>query len=292
MQRYRVLSFSVFELMLLASALLWGFGFVLQKYATYDSTALFYNGTRFLLGSIMILPVLYFFRPKPGQIKLSIYYGVPLGVVLFVASWLQQAGLFHTTTGNAGFISAFAVVLVPFFSMLWGYRPEFYDWVGAILALIGLYILSIGFGISIAINYGDGIVFGGSFFWAIHIFLMSFASVKSSPVLVSLIQAFVAGVLSLGLELIMTGGTLGYTPLGFKMAVYSAFIVVMLAYTLQVLAQRFVTPHHAAIILSVEAPTAMVLGIIIFAEPSGLNLIVGAILMLAGVLTIQLYKRR
>jgi len=141
------------NLLLLLTACIWGFAFVAQRAGMEHVSPFGFNGIRFALGALSLLPLL--IRPKrlrPQGSEQSIHSsgrfsllkrGLTAGVLLFGGSSLQQVGIVYTTAGKAGFITGLYVVLVPLIGALFGTRSGAYRWIGALCAAIGLYFLSV-----------------------------------------------------------------------------------------------------------------------------------------------------
>jgi drug/metabolite transporter (DMT)-like permease len=209
--------------------------------------------------------------------------GALAGLVLFVAATLQQVGLVYTTAGKAGFITGLYVIIVPLLGLLWGHRPGWGGWLGACLATIGLYLLSVTGTFTFA--PGDLWELFGALFWAIHVLLLSWLSPRMDGIRLACAQYVVCSLLSL----IVAGFTEAITRDGLHGALipilYGGILSVGVAYTLQVVAQRDALPTHAAIILSLEAVFAALAGWLILNEMLSLRGLIGCILMFSGMLT-------
>lgn len=191
------------ELLLLLTALIWGFAFVAQRVGMDHVGPFTYTGVRFLLGALSLLPLLLIgsraSRSAPPKNWRTILAGSLLaGLFLFAGATLQQLGLVHTTAGKAGFITGLYVVIVPLLGLFWHSTPSS-TWVGAGLAVIGLYLLTMTDGLTLA--EGDGLVLAGAFFWAGHVLVIGWLSGRIEPVLLACLQITVCGVLSLGVAL-------------------------------------------------------------------------------------------
>ncbi len=285
------------ELILLLAAIVWGFGFVAQKSGMESIGPMAYNGLRFILGSICLLPLIWLYKrkevkTKPVASKNSELWkaGLISGLVLFAAATIQQIGIVYTTAGNAGFITSIYVILVPIFGLFLKHKVNMQTWIGAILALIGLYFLSVSEGLTLVI--GDILVFGSAFFWAVQVLLASYYAVRVNVIKLAAIQFALVGVLSL----IISFFTETY---GFQ-NIYEALIPIMyggvmsvgLAFTLQLIAQQKARPSHAAIILSTESVFAAIGGWLVLNEELTRVETMGAAMMLIGVILSQLRKRR
>jgi len=254
-----------------------------------------FNGIRFFLGTIFLIPITYFMRKREPEKerfskKLLWLGGSAAGIVLFAGASFQQAGMIYTTAGNAGFITSLYVILVPVIGLLWKGNVNIRTWIGVFMAATGLYLLSAIE--NSPLSKGDILVLISAFFFAFHVHLIGWLSPKFNVVLLSVIQFTVCGILSL----IVAISVEEINPEGIKKAaipiLYSGIMSVGVAYTLQTLAQKKATPTHAALMLSSESVFALFGGWLILNEgmtPKGLT---GCALMLAGIIISQVKKSR
>ncbi len=279
------------DLMLLLTAAIWGSAFVAQRVGMDHVGPLTFNGIRFALGALVLLPVIRWRNRKKTDIQESVSAlmrgGLIAGVVLFAGATLQQVGLVYTTAGKAGFITGLYVIFVPIFGFFWGIRLGLGGWLGAGLAAGGLYLLSVTESFTLA--PGDFWVLLGAVFWAVHVLILSRLSPKLDTIKLACAQFTVCAVLSL----IGAGMTETLTPDGLKGAaipiLYGGILSVGTAYTLQVVAQKDAPAIHAAIILSLEAVFSAIFGWLILGEVIGYRGITGCVLMLTGMLIVQIY---
>jgi drug/metabolite transporter (DMT)-like permease len=274
--------------LLLSAAIIWGFGFVAQRLGMEHLDPYGFNGLRFLLGSLSLLPLIYWFR-KTAPVHFSkalLWGGIGLGSLLFIAASLQQVGLQYTTVANAGFITGFYLILVPIIGIVLKHKTNLNTWFGAILTLVGLYFLSVK--ADFTMGYGDLLNLIGALFWAIHLLTIDYLSTRVNPIQLASMQFFVCGVLSLIVALVIEHPTLEQIQLAWQPIVYSGLLSVGLAYTLQVIAQRHAHPSHAAIILSLEAVFAAVGGVLFLNESLDGRALLGCGLMLVGMLISQI----
>lgn len=283
--------------LLVLTAVIWGSAFVAQRVGMDHVGPFLFNGVRFTLGALVLLPLAA--RRKPlvepeeggasGEGNSTLLCGGGLaGLVLFTAAALQQAGLVYTTAGKAGFITGLYVIIVPILGLLWGFRPKWGGWLGACLAVVGLYLLSVTEGFRFA--PGDSLVLVSAFFWAVHVLILGWLSPRVRRLRLACIQFSVCALLSL-----LTASLFeNVTAEGLRGAaipiLYGGLLSVGVAYTLQVVAQRHAPPVHAAVILSLEAVFAAVSGWILLGEVLDLRAFVGCGLMLTGMLTAQLWS--
>jgi len=277
---------------LLLTAAIWGFSFVAQRSGMDYVGPYTFNGIRFALGALSLVPLYYYLRKKDAskEVKLPnnavLIKAFLLGGVLFIAASLQQIGMIYTTAANGGFITSLYVVLVPFFLLLLNKKISVNVWIGAIIAVIGLYLLSVRN--SLEINIGDALVLLSAVFWAIHVILTGKYASGVNIVLLAIIQFVTTSVLSLMIAVVRENILLQSVMDAAIPIVYGGVFSVGIAYTLQIVAQKKVVAEQAAIILSFESAFAMLGGWLILHETVGLRSLVGASLMLIGIIISQI----
>jgi drug/metabolite transporter (DMT)-like permease len=280
------------EAYLLLTAAIWGLAFVAQRKGMEFIGPFAFNGIRFALGSISLVPIIIYFRKKDkagnAQKKETPAFknGIWLGLILFVAASLQQVGMVYTTSGNAGFITSMYVILVPIIGIFIGHKIPRQLWVGAILAFAGLYFLSVRG--TLSIQLGDGLVLLSALFWAIHVLAISFFAPKNNVLALSAIQFAVCSILSLLVAFVFESFTLNEIYQASIPILYGGIMSVGVAYTIQVYAQKTAPPSHAAVILSLESLFAALGGWLILSEQMDAIKIFGCVLMLAGVIISQI----
>ncbi|QWV94661.1 DMT family transporter [Geomonas oryzisoli] len=283
------------DLLLLLIAAIWGGGFVAQRKGLDFLGPFSYNGVRFALGSLSLLPLVYLNRRRQGPYHGSLpqagnrallYGGLMAGGALFMGASLQQVGIAYTTAGNAGFITGLYVVLVPLLGMFWGQRPRIGTCLGAVLAAVGLFFLSVTDRFTIGI--GDLLELIGAVFWAGHVLLIGWLSPRLDPFKLSALQFAVCSVLSLITAFVFESMTLAAVFAAWRPILYGGLISVGFAYTMQVVAQRDAHPAHTAVILSAEGVFAAIWGWFFLGEVLGARGLLGCTLMLAGILCSEL----
>lgn len=278
------------SLLLLLTAMIWGFAFVAQRVGMDYLQPFTYNSIRFLLGSISLLPVIKIFSKPSTDSKekdkfLVIKYGIIAGSILFIGATLQQVGLMYTTAAKAGFITTLYIVIVPILGLFLKQKSSLNIWIGAIVATFGLYFLSINEGLNI--GYGDLLQLIGAFFWAIHIVVIGYFTNKVDSLKLSSIQFATCGILSLMVAFIFEDIQIANILKATVPVLYGGFMSVGVAYTLQVIGQRHAKPSHAAIAMSMESVFAAIGGIILLGEKIPARGVMGCGLMLLGMLISQ-----
>jgi drug/metabolite transporter (DMT)-like permease len=252
-----------------------------------------FNGVRFLLGGLAVLPFLLYRRrraplsaSRPAIGLAGTIMGIAAaGGVLFVAANLQQSGLVSTTAGKAGFITGLYVVLIPLLGLLRGQRIRAAVAVAALLSVGGLYLLAVTG--AFRIEFGDGLVLIGALFWAIHVHLVGWLAERLRPTGIALAQFAICGSLSL-LTSFLTEHTSFAGLVGAAWPiVYAGLLSVGVAYTLQIVGQQHVDPSRAGIILSLEAVFGVIGGWLFLHEAMTVRMLLGCGLMLAGMVLAQ-----
>lgn len=280
------------ELLLVLAAIVWGFAFVAQKAGMDDLGPLAFNGIRFLIGAITLLPFTLLIKDRKTYTEKPtslIKAGLISGSVLFAAATIQQFGIVFTTAGNAGFITSIYVIIVPIIGMFFKQKVKTLTWIGAIIAIVGLYFLSVSE--MMTISPGDLLVFSSAFVWAVQVLLASYYSVRVNVIKLAIIQFTLTGLLSLFLSFYFESYGLANIYNAIVPLLYGGFMSVALAFTLQLIAQRKADPTHAAIILSTESVFAAIGGWIVLNEKLTPIETMGAILMFSGVILSQLAKK-
>jgi drug/metabolite transporter (DMT)-like permease len=286
--------------LLLLTAIIWGFAFSAQRRGMESTGPFAFNAVRFGVGALSVLPLLLFAKrrafagaraappsggPRPSLAR-KLAYAAITGAVLFLGTSLQQIGLVTTTAGNAGFITCLYVVLVPIVGFAFGKRSGLRIWAGALLALAGLYILSVGAGFTIA--SGDLLVLVGALFWTLHILVVGRFGGKMDALELAIGQFLVCSVLSLCCALAFESAPFAGTISAAVPILYGGIFSTGVAFTLQIYAQKTAHPAHASIIMSLESLFAAIGGIILLGEPLTWRLAAGGALMLAGTILSQL----
>jgi len=280
-------------ILLLLTAMIWGFAFTAQTEGVKHMPSFTFNGVRFALGTVSLVPVLFIFERKKltnAQKKNTILGGVIAGVVLFAAGNLQQFGI--TLGGNAskaGFITALYIILVPVCGVFLKKKTGVNVWLGACLAVIGLWLLC-GRGGG-GFSGGDLLLLLCALFWTAHILVVDKYVGGALPIRFSLIQFAVCTALTLFCALCFEDITLGGIIEGRTSILYAGILSVGVAYTLQIIGQRDLDAGKAAIIFSLESVFAAIGGAIILNEKLPLLGYIGCVLMFSGTILSQVKFR-
>jgi drug/metabolite transporter (DMT)-like permease len=276
------------NLMLWLTAAIWGFAFVAQRAGMKYIGPFTFNGIRFLLGGLSLVPLLMIQR-KQLEFKGKLYLknGIFAGIILFIASSLQQMGMVWTSAGKAGFITGLYIIIIPLIGILIGQKISRFIWIGALLSICGLFLLTIND--SLSISKGDSIVLTGAFFWAFHVQIISKFVRDTPPLLLAFVQFIVCGMLSIVTAMLTE--TIAFSSIlnASLPILYGGIMSVGIAYTLQVISQKHVSPSYAGIVLSFETVFAVIGGWILLNESMNTKDLAGCLLMLGGMILVQRY---
>jgi drug/metabolite transporter (DMT)-like permease len=273
------------DALLLISAVIWGTTFVAQRNGMDHVEPFTFNAARFLLGAMILLP-LALKRPLQNTFSKTCQIGVFLGFILFIGAALQQIGIVYTTAGKAGFITGLYVIIVPFMGLFLSLHVSRNAWIGAILATVGLYFLSIRG--DLTFSQGDLFVFVGAFFWALHILVIGRVAQHHNAFHLAIIQFAICALCSIIAALFTETIALPNLQGAFFPIAYSGIFSAAIAFTLQIHAQKNTPETHAAIIFSLEAVFAALAGWAFLNEVLNLREFFGCGLMLAGMLAAQI----
>jgi drug/metabolite transporter (DMT)-like permease len=281
------------NLLLTLVALIWGSAFVAQNKGMADVGPLLFTGVRFLIGSAVVLPLAWaewkrLSREGRPLSRLDGWHIAGLGLLMTLGAVMQQVGIQFTSVTNAGFLTAVYVPLVPVLAwLLLGHVAHWSVWPAAAGCLVGAFLLSGAHELNVGL--GDLWVAGSAIPWAVHVLMVGrWADRMGAPFLVASGQFAVCGVLSL----VAAFATEPVRWVGLQAAawpiLYTGVLSVGVAFTAQVVAQRYAHAADAAIILSAETLFAAAFGYLLLGERLNTTGLIGCGLMLGSILFVQL----
>lgn len=279
------------DILLLLTAVIWGFAFVALRVGMDYLEPFSFNAIRFTLGSLSLLPIIFFYNSfektndAENEWGKSWRVGLLAGLILFISVSFQQVGLKYTTAGKAAFITCLYIVLVPIMGVFLKKHITNSTWLGSIFAVVGLYLLCIKEGFTI--SYGDFLQLIGTFFWTAHILLIDHFARRIEALRLAFVQFMTCAILSFGIALLLETVTIGAILQASIPILYGGIFSVAIAHTLQIVGQRHTSPSHAATILSMETVFAALGGYLLLDERLGLQEILGCILMMVGMILPQ-----
>lgn len=266
---------------LILVAFVWGSGFVVTKGILDKIPTYYLLSYRFII-SFIIISIAYHKKFREFN-KQNVKAGLLLGVFMFLGFVSQTIGLNYTTVGKQAFITASNVVMVPFIS--WAIskkKPDTYDFIGAFFCFLGVAIISLDGNLTLGI--GELLSFLGAFFFATHTASIGYFAKDNCPIVLSILQMLMAGILALGFAFALEGEPVMLTSETFWPIIYLAFFSTFLAFLVQNVAQKYTSPTNAAMILSLEAVFGTILGIILLKDPFNFRMLVGFTLVFVSII--------
>ena len=287
--------------LLFLTACIWGSSFVAQSVGMDYIGPYTFNCLRFLIGGLVLLPVIFFSRHRKKdqkdrskdrtlQKKEMLCGGIVCGVVLCIASTLQQIGIIYTTAGKAGFLAAMYIVLVPVLGLFLKRKAGLQLWISVGLALIGLYLLCMKGAFSL--NGGDVLLILCAIGFSVHIMVVDYFSPKLDGMILSCIQFLVAGLIS-GIGMLLSEQFDWHMVLlAAKPILYSGVLSCGVGYTLQVIAQKGLNPTVASLLMSLESVVSVIAGFLVLHEVLSGRELLGCVFMFAAVILAQIPVKR
>ena len=283
------------SIILLVTAIIWGTSFVAQSEGMKFVEPFTYNSIRTLIGGIVLLPVIAGFKlfskseqgEKKTSLRATLIGGVFCGFALCIASSFQQVGIVYTTAGKSGFITALYVILVPILGLVLGNKTPKKIWFCVALAIVGFYLLCIKD--DFVIGLGDLLTLVCAFFFAIHIIVIDrFISKGADGVGMACVQFFTSGIISLIIMFLFETPKIEYIYEARFTILYAGVLSCGVAYTLQIIGQRFTAPTVATLIMSLESVFAALSGWLIIGEQLSAKELFGCVLVFAAVVFAQI----
>lgn len=283
-------------LLLLICSTIWGFAFVAQRFGAEHLGAFSFNASRGVLAVFALLPLVAWLDARNSRTREQrrqdwrdvVVPGIVLGTLFFGGQALQQIGIETTTAGNAAFVTGLYMVIVPIVGMFLGQRTTGFTWLGIALAVPGLFLLTwTGAGIA----PGDLTVLLGTFFWTAHILSVARFARDLDPIRLSVAQFVVMTAISAVAALVAEPAPFAGLPLAIGSVLFAGLMSTGVGYTLQVVGQKYAKPSIAAMIMSLEAMFGAIGGALILGERLTVQGMVGAALMMVGILVAQIPSR-
>ena len=277
-----------YNLLLVFAAMIWGSAFVAQK-SGGTIGGFTYNGIRTLLGGLVLIPI-YFLLRKNKEMKTSIMGGIFCGLALFIASNLQQFGINNTSASKAGFITSLYAIIVPFLSVFLHKKIRPIVWVSVVISLAGLYLLNYS-AEGLSINIGDIQLMLCALAFAFQILIIDHYSDHVNGVLMSATQFIVAGLLSIVCMFLFEKPQINDILASWWPIVYAVVFSCAIAYTLQIVGQRYVPPTEASLIFCLESVFSLLAGTIFLHERMKAINYIGCLLIFIAVVLSQWPKK-
>ncbi|KRM94699.1 DMT family transporter [Loigolactobacillus rennini] len=283
------------NLVLLATAILWGFSYPIVKMATNAQLpAGLINALRGLI--FAGLAYLFFHRAINKMNKLDLRIGLTAGIINFIAYQIQTVGLKYTTPANNAFLTAIYVALVPFIAWALSKRkPAAKSYPAIGLCILGMMFLTNVFGNGFQLHLGDLLTTISAFFFALGIVYFSYTATSANPWIIAFMLGVCQGVGGLVWSLLFEHQT--YAAINWPAAIGPVITLGVLAsfgaQTMQIVGQRFTAPTPAGLILMTESLFGSLFSVLLGFEPLTAHLLIGGALIILALLVMQLrFKKR
>ncbi len=302
--------------MLLLTAIIWGVAFVAQSVGMDYVEPFTFNFSRYIIGAVVLLPFLKLGNPGAGKkdtsgealennqkdrnkkvatkqktvLRKSIIGGIGCGLLLCVASMLQQFGIMYTNVvGKAGFITALYIILVPVLGIFLRKKTKPLVWLCVLISVVGLYLLCVSDGYRL--EKADFLLLACALVFAFHIIFIDYISPGTNGVLVSCVQFFVAGICCMvAMFLFETPSFAGilqaYIPI-----LYTGVLSCGIAYTFQILGQKYVEPTRASLILCLESVVSVLAGWLLLKQALSIRELIGCVIMFVAIVLAQFVQK-
>ena len=284
------------SLILLLTATIWGVAFVAQSVGMEYIGPFTFNAIRCVLGGLVLIPVILVLKKKKetgaeNQEKVDKKTlwagGIACGVILCIASNLQQFGIMEASVGKSGFFTALYIVMIPVIGIFIGKRPGIKLWFCVALAVVGMYLLCMKDG-SFTIERADIMLLLCALVFSFHILVVDYFSPKVDGVKMSCIQFFVCGVLSAVGMLFTETPDISNIQAAWLPLLYAGLLSCGVGYTLQIVGQKGINPVIASLIMSLESVISALAGWVILGQVLSPKEILGCVLMFVAIIITQI----
>ncbi len=314
-------------ILLLITAFIWGVAFVSQSIGTDLVGPFTFSATRMLLGAVSLLPVIIVrdvikikkrltvgncanggtlserfngeqsndvqtdnANQKRGAIMRTLIIGGIVGVVFCAAANFQQYAFVYSSAGKIAFITAMYILFVPFITLIFKKKIAWITWVSVFLGLLGMFFLCVDLNDIGSFNTGDLLAFVSAFFFALHILSIEKFSPGVDGLKLSCLQFFVGGIISLVLAIAFENPKWSSILGAWVSIVYAGVLSCGVAYTLQIIGQKYVEASFATLIMSMESVFAVLASAVILKETMRVEEIIGCIIMFVALILPAVYS--
>ena len=283
------------SLLLLLTAAIWGFAFVAQSVGMDYVKPFTFTTARSLIGGVVLLPVIFYRGHAAGQSgrqrrlcwKAALPGGIICGILLCIATNLQQIGIQYTTVGKSGFITAMYIVLVPIIGIFFRKKTSARIWISILLSVCGLYFLCMTDGIT-HLQRGDFYTLCCALAFSLQILAVDYFAPIADNVMLACIEFFACGICSLVPALLLEHPQMHLLLAAWLPILYAGVCSNGIAYTLQFFAQRGLPPAAASILMSMESVFSLLAGFLILQERLSSRELIGCVLMFSAIILVQL----
>ena len=285
------------SLLLFLAAFIWGVAFVAQSVGMDYMGPYTFNGARFIMGSMVLLPLVLYRRKSPkvdrklfGSAKVTVTGGICCGLALCSAALFQQYGILYTTVGKAGFITTLYIIIVPIMGIFLKKKTGLKIWIAVVLALVGMYLLCLTRG-DFYLQKGDLYILVSAVIFAIQILAIDHFTLLVDGVKLSCAQVLTNAVLGTIMMFLFEQPKIENIFAAWLPIVYAGALSSGVGYTFQIIGQKGMNPTVASLILSLESVISVLAGWLLLHQILTVREMVGCVLAFAAIIIVQLPDR-
>ncbi len=291
------------SLILCLASLLWGLAFVVQNRAADKIPPFAFNFMRCFIAALFLFALMSVmaiknskYKPVPKNMdkKLLAKGSIICGIMLAVSTNFQQFGIAAypkgvPTEARSGFLTALYVIIVPIISIFAKKKVSPIIWFSAAIAVMGFYMLCLFEGIT-GFYFGDILILLCAVTFSLHIICIDKYCDLIGGIRLSAFQFVVGGIISGILSLIFEIDSVHFANIVSVLPeiLYMGIISSGVAYTLQIMGQKFAEPAVASLSMSLESVFAALGGWAISGNALKGNEIIGCILVFGAIIFAQL----
>lgn len=283
------------SLLLLLTAAIWGFAFVAQSVGMDYVKPFTFTTARSLIGGVVLLPVIFYRGHAAGQSgrqrrlcwKAALPGGIICGILLCIATNLQQIGIQYTTVGKSGFITAMYIVLVPIIGIFFRKKTSARIWISILLSVCGLYFLCMTDGIT-HLQRGDLYTLCCALIFSLQILAVDHYAPSADNAILACIEFFTCGICSLIPMFLLEQPRMHLILAAWLPILYAGILSNGVAYTLQFFAQRGLPASTASLLMSTESVFSLLAGFLILHQMLNGRELTGCVLMFAAIILVQI----
>ena len=290
-------------IILVIAAIIWGMAFVAQSSAadTIPTFAISFLRSYIAAAFLLIVSLIKdkkqkntLFPTEKSERKKLFLGGLICGTALCIAANLQQFGIAIYPKGvaseaRAGFLTALYVILVPVASIFFKKKLTVTTWLAVLVAFVGIYILCLSDGLG-NIYWGDVLLFTCGIAFTVHIITVDSFGKGLDGIKLSMLQFFVCGTISLIFMLVFELNIISLKTV-IDTAIPILYLGIMssgVAYTLQIIGQKYAESAVASIAMSLESVFAALGGWLIAGNLLATHEILGCAIMFVAIILAQL----
>ncbi len=282
------------------TAIIWGVSFVSQSVGAESVEPFTFMAIRTLMGATVLVPFIVIrdritvrnmqeqeIKSRKAQDKKTIVYGIPIGIVLAVATNIQQYAFNYSTAGKIAFITAMYIFFVPIFGLFLKKKIPLLTWICVAVGFVGLYFLCFKGEGNFSINRGDLLALVCAVFFTFQILMIERFAQICDGIKLSCIEFYTAGIISLILMLIFDNPSWASIKQCAIPLLYSGILSCGVAYTLQIVGQKYCEATIASLLMCMEAVFAALAAAIILHETLSVREIIGCMAMFIAIVISQ-----